>query len=186
VARLSAWLGNRSEGSGRAIPGGSGATIVSLGVSARRRGRSAAGRPIPPAVAACEHKRAKRAADFTFAAEAAGALLAASATASLSSKLVRRAETAVVAASRQRKASALRRDADVRVIWPASTQRGRIGRVIETLPGTDEFDLIVTFDETNAGIYAFKYQELEPVKVTTRFGRHGAANSHMTANLLPI
>jgi hypothetical protein len=141
---------------------------------------------MPPAVAACEHKRAKRAADFTFAAEAAGALLAASATASLSSKLVRRAETAVVAASRQRKASALRRDADVRVIWPASTQRGRIGRVIETLPGTDEFDLIVTFDETNAGIYAFKYQELEPVKVTTRFGRHGAANSHMTANLLPI
>jgi hypothetical protein len=32
---LSAWLGNRSEGSGRAIPGGSGATIVSLGVSAQ-------------------------------------------------------------------------------------------------------------------------------------------------------
>jgi Antitoxin VbhA len=35
VARLSAWLGNRSEGSGRAIPGGSGATIVSVGVSAQ-------------------------------------------------------------------------------------------------------------------------------------------------------
>jgi hypothetical protein len=33
MARLSAWLGNRSEGSGRVIPGGSGATIVSVGVS---------------------------------------------------------------------------------------------------------------------------------------------------------
>ena len=35
MARLSAWLGNRSEGAGRAIPGGSGATIVSVGVSAQ-------------------------------------------------------------------------------------------------------------------------------------------------------
>jgi hypothetical protein len=124
------------------------------------------GRPIPPEVAACEHKRAKRQSEFTFAAKVAGALLAAAAAASPASKLVRRAEDAAVATSRQRKVSALRRGADVRVIGPASRHRGQTGRVIDTLPSTDEFDLIVTFDETNAGIYAFKYQELKPLKAT--------------------
>lgn len=121
--------------------------------------------PLPRELSECGPPLHDQASAADLARCCAGILLAAGLVLSVSSKLLRRPERAISAARRQRRIAKMNPGNDIRVALPGDEHHRRIGRVVQTLCNTDEFDVSVSFDESTAEIYAYRYNELKPVSV---------------------
>jgi hypothetical protein len=121
--------------------------------------------PIPAKLSSCEPALHSRSSSVRVAFNTTGILFVTAITVSLLAKLLLRAEAAAAAALRQRRTGKIRLGNDIKVVLPGDRHDGRIGRVVESLHGADEFDAVVTFDEAAGGIYAYRYSEVKPVTV---------------------
>jgi hypothetical protein len=121
--------------------------------------------PLPPWLSECGPVLNNQASAADLAQSYAGILLVVGLVLSLSSKLLRSLERAVSAARRQRRIARIRPGNDIRVALPGDKHHRHVGRVVQTLCNTDEFDVSVSFDESAAEVYAYKYNELRPVLV---------------------
>ena len=119
--------------------------------------------PLPVELAACGPVLNNQASAAHLAQSCTGILLVVALALSLSSKLLRRAELAVSTAHCHRRVAKMHPGNDIRVALPGDEHHRRVGRVVQTLCNTDEFDVAVAFDESPAEVYAYKYNELKPV-----------------------
>jgi hypothetical protein len=121
--------------------------------------------PLPLALSGCGPALNGQATAANVAQAFAGISLVVAVTLSLSTRLLRRAEFAVTAALRQRRIGKMNPGNDIEVALPGDQHHRQIGRVVQTLDSADGFDVSVTFDESAAEIYAYRYTELKPVLV---------------------
>lgn len=122
--------------------------------------------PIPlsnqGSVSACERRHAHREAEVVLATEAALALIGLAAASAAAVKPIRRAEVAVARIQHGRRMRSIRPGGDVNVLRDSFSRRGESAEIIEMLPATDEFDVLVHFPNRDGQIYAFKHHELTP------------------------
>ena len=90
-------------------------------------------------------------------------MFAAALAASLLVQLLRRAESVLAPKVRRYCIRNLSKGNDIEVVLPGDVNTGRIGRIVESLSSSDEFDVVVTFDESPANVYVYRHRELKPV-----------------------
>jgi hypothetical protein len=119
--------------------------------------------PIPAELARCEAALQSRSSWIGDLFDSIGMLFVAALAASLLATLLRLAESALAPRLRRHRIGHLGLGNDIKVVMPGDTNVGRIGRIIESLPSSDEFDVVVTFDELPMNVYAYRYREVEPL-----------------------
>jgi len=121
--------------------------------------------PIPAELASCEPALRSRSSNLGTAFNLTGILFVAAIAVSALTKLLFRAGTAAAMTLRERRIDKIRLGNDIKVVLPGDDHNGRIGRVVESLHSSEEFDAVVTFDEATGDIFAYKYSELRAITV---------------------
>jgi hypothetical protein len=131
-------------------------------VSEASRWDTGAPRSAPAPGAACELARARREAMVATATDLAAGLLAMAAICATARTPVSRAEDAAARRRHRTRMQGLRPGGDVTVAQRATTGDGLRAHVVETLSPTDDFDVLVNFDDDDESVYAFTYREVIP------------------------